>query len=205
MPRVWRWRWRSCEPRHASASCFARTAMRRLRQASLHCRAPIVRRTMSPSPRSLRGSPIRGSSTGRRARLLTERLWVRVPPPEFVGRTCREVEAPASVRSFGGVCGCRRVQTDRPRLKKPNTSSTGRKMIGSTQLGCAREWAQPGPAFPFLRGTTGPARRAFYLSRARRGLCNFQLDDRPVNVRLLNTGDPTARAGSPWLQKSHQW
>ena len=33
--------------------------------------------------RFVRGRPIRGSSTGRRARLLTERLWVRVPPPEL--------------------------------------------------------------------------------------------------------------------------
>jgi hypothetical protein len=33
-----------------------------------------------------RGSPFRGSSIGRRVRLLTGRLWVRVPPPEYEKR-----------------------------------------------------------------------------------------------------------------------
>ena len=40
---------------------------------------PTWRRALPTFP----GGPFRGSSIGRRARLLIERLWVRVPPPEL--------------------------------------------------------------------------------------------------------------------------
>jgi DNA-binding CsgD family transcriptional regulator len=67
--------------RPVSARCFAATATLRSRPVSL---ARSLRLAYNaPSPRRIRGSSFRGSSTGRCARLLIERLWVRVPPPEF--------------------------------------------------------------------------------------------------------------------------
>jgi SnoaL-like domain len=51
------------------------------------------------APSRLRGSPIRGSSTGRCARLLTERLWVRVPPPELI-LAMSDAVIPQAVRRY---------------------------------------------------------------------------------------------------------
>ena len=66
-------RGRAQRPR--SASCSAPTATPKSNRESLPSR-------LAPRP-ALWGSSVRGSSTGRCARLLIERLWVRVPPPEL--------------------------------------------------------------------------------------------------------------------------
>ncbi len=54
----------------------------------------------------LPGGPFRGSSTGRRARLLIERLWVRVPPPELTcPRRASRTTGPSLTRGGGGKLG----------------------------------------------------------------------------------------------------
>src|SRR2546422_953767 len=73
--------WRRRRKRPRSASFYVRTAMLRSRQESLAC--PRVLMDGSCSVWYERHYTVRGSSTGRCARLLTERLRVRVPPPEF--------------------------------------------------------------------------------------------------------------------------
>jgi transposase len=89
------WRSRDCAPRRTSACSSAPTATPRSRRGWSRSPARTMltyNRTAAHAP--LRGSSIRGSSTGRRARLLTERLWVRVPPPELVRHAAASAPRP---------------------------------------------------------------------------------------------------------------
>jgi transposase len=106
--------WRRSERKPQSACFCAQTAIRRWRRVSSSSSHVA---TFSGVARGHNAVP--GSSIGRRARLLTERLWVRLPPRELTYQSCL-------LRRFRVLAGGERAYGSRAVARRPKLAAAAR-------------------------------------------------------------------------------